>query len=139
MIPIINDFLGQKMHIHKDESGQSAIEFILTFAFALGVTFLFVNQARNMTEGYLVHYANFMASRAYLTYDTGGNNKQGIIRDAGDFAEDVFKDYKLQIFGVEAKFEVIDRNRGSALFSGTVAQFEKPLSSLPVVGKKNVY
>lgn len=134
MIHIIKDFLVQEMHIHKNEEGQSAIEFVLTFAFALGITLLFVNQALNLTSGYLNHYVNFMSSRAYLVHETGIDNVTTNMNASVDQARDVFNGYPIQNFGIKAAFEVITLDKGSPLFSGTVSQFEKSLSSLPVVG-----
>mgnify|MGYP001384050434 CR=1 FL=1 len=62
-------FLVLKKNIlsSKDESGQAAIEFVLTIAFGLGIVFLYVNFAFNYTVGYAVHYATFMAARTFQT------------------------------------------------------------------------
>ncbi|MBT4790630.1 MAG: hypothetical protein HON90_03585 [Halobacteriovoraceae bacterium] len=126
--------MGQKMLIHCNERGQSAIEFILTFAFAIGVTFLFLNQAMNLTEGYLAHYVNFMSARTYLVYDSGIDTRNSILAQAEREAESVYKSYPLASFGVQSTLKVITSDQGSALFSGTVLQFEKALSAMPVVG-----
>jgi len=53
----------------KNNKGQSTIEFILTFTAAVGFIFLFLKMALNYTNGYIVHHATFMASRAYLVGD----------------------------------------------------------------------
>ena len=53
----------------KNNKGQSTIEFILTFTAAVGFIFLFLKMALNYTNGYMVHHATFMASRAYLVND----------------------------------------------------------------------
>lgn len=53
----------------KNNKGQSTIEFILTFTAAVGFIFLFLKMALNYTNGYMVHHATFMASRAYLVGD----------------------------------------------------------------------
>ncbi|MGZ3788326.1 MAG: hypothetical protein ACXVLQ_07365 [Bacteriovorax sp.] len=58
------------MMIKKNDRGQSTIEFILTFTAAVGFIFLFLKMALNYTNGYMVHHAAFMASRAYLVGDT---------------------------------------------------------------------
>ena len=115
-----------------NQKGQSAIEFILTFVFAIGVTFLFVNQAINLTGGYLVHYVNFMSARAYLVHDVGSNVPSE--QAAEGKAREVFKSYKLEDFNINASFEVITSEAANALFTGTVMQFEKKLSSIPMVG-----
>lgn len=134
MIRIMIDSLDPEMRTLNNEKGQSAVEFILTFAFALGLTFLFVNQAINLTAGYLNHYVNFMASRAYLVHETGVNNRATEIRAAAGAATDVFKSYPLKKFGVDATFEVLTSDKGSGLFNGTISKFKRPLSSLPVIG-----
>ncbi len=54
---------------HRDQRGQSTIEFILTFSTAVGFIFLFLKMAMNFTDGYMVHHATFMSSRAYLVDD----------------------------------------------------------------------
>ncbi len=129
------DFLVQEMRIRDNEKGQSAVEFILTVAFALGMTFLFVNQALNLTAGYLAHYQNFKAARAYFTFETGVNNQQTNLTQAIHKVEKVFNNKLLEAFGAEeGKFKVITNRTGSAIFSGTVFQFKMPISTLPFVG-----
>jgi hypothetical protein len=53
----------------KKQKGQSTIEFIMTFSAAVGFIFLFLKMAMNYTDGYMVHHATYMASRAYLVSD----------------------------------------------------------------------
>ena len=43
------------IHIQNNEKGQSAIEFILTFAFGLGIVFLVSIQGLNVTKGFFVN------------------------------------------------------------------------------------
>ena len=122
-----------------NQSGQVAIEFILTFIFALGITFLFVNQAINMTEGYLVHYVNFMASRTFLTYEQGSSSSTSNINAAESRARQVFNSYPLSEFGVKVTFEVnkpAPAGNKPQIFSGTTALFEKKISPFSVVGGK---
>lgn len=132
------DFLGRKMRILKNDDGQSAIEFILTFAFALGMVFIFLNQAINYTAGYINHYVNFMASRTYLVADSGVNVVATALNGATTAATDRFNSYDLESFGVAAtdgnSFQVITPSEGNGLFTGTVARFTKRLSSLPIIG-----
>lgn len=139
-IVIMDDFSGQEMHTQEtkfnNEKGQSAIEFILTFAFAIGVTFLFVNQALNMTEGYLVHYVNFMSSRAYLVQESGVSAQGTNLNTAKEVATEVFESYPLKDFGVNASLKINEPGIDgvSSLFAGTIVQFEKRLSSIAFVG-----
>lgn len=117
-----------------NERGQSAVEFILTFAFGLGITFLFVNQALNITSGFVAHYVNFMASRAYLVHETGNENVENVINLSVRKAREVFQSYGLSKVGVDAKFDVFTRDKTNALFTGSVLQFEKKMSAMPFVG-----
>jgi hypothetical protein len=55
-----------KCNNHK---GQSTIEFLMTFTAAVGFIFLFLKMAMNYTDGFMVHHATYMASRAYLVND----------------------------------------------------------------------
>ena len=50
----------------KKDNGQSSIEFLISFFFVLGFVFVFLKISLNAAEGYLVHYATYMASRSYL-------------------------------------------------------------------------
>ncbi len=62
----------RKLRIHRlkmNNSGQSLAEFILTFGIVCIVIILFVKLAFNFTKGYMVHYANYMASRSYMVQD----------------------------------------------------------------------
>ena len=51
----------------KNQSGQSTIEFIFCFVFAVSFILLVFNTSLNYVSGYVAHYATFMASRVYLT------------------------------------------------------------------------
>jgi hypothetical protein len=86
-------------YLSKNEKGQSSIEFLFTFAIALTLVFMFVGVAINYGSGYLVHYATFMASRAYLSTDPGAmeveQNISGGPGSAEDAARSVFAKYKL--------------------------------------------
>ena len=75
----------------KNNKGQSTIEFILTFTAAVGFIFLFLKMALNYTDGYIVHHATFMASRAYLVGDAEqyANAGAGDVK-AFDMAKAVF-------------------------------------------------
>lgn len=126
--------LVQKTPILSNDDGQSAVEFILTFAFAIGVTFLFVNQTLNMTDGYLVHYANFMSSRTYLVQESGIDGTDQNLRVAEQEATGVFRSYPLERFGIQATFKVNSPDTFSTLFSGTIVEFSKKLSSTPFLG-----
>lgn len=138
MTHIIVDFLDQQMHIRK-ESGQAAIEFILTLTFSVGFVVLFLHLALNFTRGYLNHYVNFMASRTYLVHDNGIQVYATVLQRAEAAAEDTFDGYDLPSFGIKANFKVQSRAAGSALFTGTISEFETMFSSLLSPGSDNIH
>lgn len=51
----------------KTEEGQSTVEFVLVMMFLMGFLLFFVQLALIMAWGNYVHYATFMAARAYLS------------------------------------------------------------------------
>lgn len=57
----------------------------MSFAIVFGFIFSFLKLAIVYTNGYLVHYLTFQASRAYLVFENGSNNPSG--GDAGAKAE----------------------------------------------------
>lgn len=65
----------------KKNKGQSTIEFIMTFTVAVGFIFLFLKMALNYTDGFMVHHATFMASRAYLVSDENRGGPGGVQLD----------------------------------------------------------
>lgn len=135
MIHIMGGYLLEQILIPvNDEKGQSAIEFILTFAFGLGIVFLFAIQSLNATKGFLVHYANFMAARTYQVNDLGIDNTQTMMTNAAAEAQTVFASYGLGSFGINAQFKIIPPNQGRGIYSGGVAEFSEALSALPFVG-----
>lgn len=87
---LLSNFTNMK--ITKNNSGQSTIEFILTFTAAVGFIFLFLKMALNYTNGYMVHHATYMASRAYLVGDSESQQTiEGRDKNAFDLANTVFK------------------------------------------------
>lgn len=127
--------------VSKNQKGQSTIEFILTFAFAIGISFLFISQTLNLTIGFLVHYATYMGGRTFLTYDNGSNNLSSVINTAGNEAKKAFNRYSLTRFDIKPKVEVISPEQGSSLFSGVTAQYQRLLTPYKMVGgdKKATY
>lgn len=129
----MEDSLVQQTHI-LNESGQSAIEFILTIAFAFGITFLFVGHSLNITSGYLAHYVNFMAARTYLTVDDGSDNFLSTSNAAFREANSVIDRFPLEAFGVKPEVESHNYQNASAIFTGITMYFEKKVSLMPIVG-----
>lgn len=86
-----------------NERGQSTVEFILTFAFGVSLILVIFNTSLNYATGYLVQYATFMASRVYLTADSHigtANDSAGSLNGSVEKASEVYKNYKLSIFGI---------------------------------------
>ena len=133
------DSLDQKRHtLQTDQKGQASIEFILTFAFGIGLSLLFVSLAINMTRGYLVHYANFMASRTFLSYDSGSTNTvDASISSAANRARDTFNRYPLASFDIEAIFKVNVPLENAQAMSGSTAMFKERTTPLNLVGGTN--
>lgn len=118
------------------ESGQSTIEFIFTFAFGVSLIFMIFNSAMNYTAGYLVHYANFMASRTYLTsegYSGQYGNTEGMAQVGETDAEDVFRRYRLEIFSLKDMEFHLNRpvnDPASYLTVGTYVLFSQKIDAL---------
>ncbi len=74
---------------------QSTIEFIVTFVFVIGFTFSFFRIALVYTNGYLVHYATYMAGRAYMAFDNNSNEPSQSDQAASILARKVFEGLKI--------------------------------------------
>lgn len=140
------DFLEQKINIPQiknifNQKGQSSIEFIMTFSFALGVSFLFISQSLNQTIGFVVHYATYMGGRTFLSYDNGSNELERAIQEASIAATKSFKRYGVSKFDINPKVEVITPLDNSSLFTGVTAKYDRLLSPFKLVGgsSKAVY
>ena len=126
--------------VKKGQSGQASVEFLLTFVFGIGLTLLFVSLAMNMTRGYLVHYANFMASRAFLAHDSARSNDiRSSLNSAQEKAREVFESYPLAAFGLSPEFSVNKPtiNVPSSLMAGTTATFQAKMTPFSLVGGSN--
>ena len=136
-IPSLKHIQDSK-RIASGEEGQAAIEFILVFAFAVGITFLFMSMTINSTQGYMAQYANYMASRTFLSFDNSSNsNFESPINAAANRARQVFRAYPLEAFDIpENDFQIKKpgANAPSALFSGTTFKFRKRLTPFKLVG-----
>lgn len=131
------------------QSGQSTIEFILTFAFGLGIIFLFVNVAVNYSAGYLVHYSTFMAARTYLSVEMHQTSDGANNNEAKREALNTFSRFRMQALGVDSSSVKAARNGDigfhinpffpqpsnsqEALFIGAYSVFERPISFFRIV------
>lgn len=101
----------------KNEKGQSTVEFIMAFAFGVSFILAIFTTSLNYAKGYLVQYATFMASRAYLTADNFmgefGNNGAPLSY-AEEQARKVFNQYELHRFDVpNSSFKINAAGTGS--------------------------
>lgn len=126
----------------KNNKGQSTVEFILTFTAAVGFVFLFLKMATNYTNGYMVHHAVFMASRAYLVADSESQQTvEGRDKNAFDLAKQVFE--KNLPSGLIPGFDgELKENNASDVkypaFIGLYVQFNQVFSQGFVGGKDQV-
>lgn len=121
-----------------NQDGQSTIEFIITFGFSIGITFLFLGMAINYVVGYMVHYGTFMAARTYHVYDLPSANTEEALSAAKNAAERKYRSYNLERFdaGVD-KMRIISPET-NPLLSGVVVTFERKVSFVKfVTGEKN--
>lgn len=79
----------------KNQKGQSTVEFIFSFSIAFFMIIYTIKVAINYTTGYLAHYATYMTSRVYLTYETQGN--EGAV-EAGAILKTAFDDLKVNLY-----------------------------------------
>ena len=125
----------------KKEAGQSTIEFLLTFIFVLAFIFSTLKLSFIYTNGYLVHYATFMASRAYLVVDINSNQPEGSDGAAWRRASEVFKRFPLDKFigGYDQNLQVNHPDSGGQgfdrnLYVGVFTDFSHTFGLSPVVG-----
>lgn len=124
-----------------NQDGQSTIEFILTFIFGISLIFFVVNTSINYATGYLVHYATFMASRAYLTVDThiGNSDNTGpsLYRSEAKTKE-VFNNYNLGIFDISSenlKLNLVEDVKGDNTKNLTVGTYTHFVLNMDLIGQ----
>ena len=120
------------------ERGQSTIEFLLVFAFSFGILAVFIQLAVNLTGGYLVHYATFMASRTYLVQEKGSQVSLDAYTYATDKARKVFESYQVKSFGISDSNAELGFTRPGGqtdpFFTGVYYRYQQPLSLLSFLG-----
>lgn len=128
--------------IVRNNKGQSTIEFIMTFTAAIGFIFLFLKMAINYTNGYMVHHATYMASRAFLVGDSESQQTiEGRDKNAFDLAKTVFN--KNLPEGLIGNFNgELKANNPLAVpfgpFIGLYVEYSQPFSIGFVGGKEQV-
>jgi hypothetical protein len=132
------DSLFLRLNILKNNEGQSTIEFISAFTLAIAFVFLFVKFAFNMTNGFLVHYATFEASRVYLTHDDNSSDPLASDGIAAQAAEAAFKSINVARFLRDDKVEFTINPpppaTGKSIYVGARASFEQTLGFFKIVG-----
>ncbi len=132
------DSLRRDRPIHKSERGQATIEFILALALSLGFVVSFAKLGFSYTNGYLVHYATYMASRAFLVVDVNSNRPSGSDSSAMDRAKEVFEHYQIQNFisGFKNDLKVLyPGDANNPLFIGNYSEY-KDSFYLPFFGSR---
>lgn len=114
-----------------NQSGQSTIEFIFSFIFAVSLILLVFNTSLNYASGYVTHYATFMASRVFMTQSStynawGPGDRSGALGKA----KAAFNSFKLDIFGIQTQLEINDDENVSAgeyLMIGAYSSFSRKM------------
>lgn len=129
----------------KNNKGQSTIEFILTFTMTVSFILLFLKMTLNYTNGYMLHHAVFMSSRAFLVHDSqlGRTDTDLVVQDdvAATFAASVFAKYLPTglINGFDNTSVKFNKPSNPTLiykvFVGAFAEFESAFASGLIGGK----
>lgn len=136
------------------EAGQATIEFALAMVLMMGVLLFFVQLALFMAYGSYVHYATFMAARAYLAAGADEDNQMTRARDTavrllkkGPAQPGIEKypsiakgeggtgDVPGLTLGPASQYKA--RDRDFSWLQGVRYEFRGNLSSVPVLGPKN--
>ncbi len=130
------DFLHRGILIQiRNEEGQSLIEFLITFSFGMILLIYILKFGLSATNGYLAHYANFQASRAYLVIDNDQSDaaSDGVARA---HAQVVFDRFNLENFGIAPVGTVQFNNPGDVknVFVGSVFRFRQKFSGGGIFG-----
>ena len=130
------------MESKRKDLGQSTIEFILSFSTSVGFIFLFFKMATNFADGYMVHHATFLASRAYLVNDQDRDAVEEGDDRAFQKARSVFQSYLPDglVQGVNSNSlkEVSPNDAKYQAFVGLWAQYSQKFSLGFIGGKESV-
>lgn len=119
-----------------NNKGQSLIEFLMTITFIIGIFFIFVKIAFNAVDGYLIHYATFMASRTYMVADNNSSEISSSVTLAEEKARDTFSRMHVQTLGYDLSRLQFNHYNGSTpiLFVGCFYDFEQKFSLMKFIG-----
>lgn len=121
-----------------NQQGQSTIEFIFSFGFAFFLIIYTLKVALNYTTGYLVHYATYMASRTYLTFENSG-----AATDPALIIKEVFDDTKVGLYNKQI---IVDTNTlkpqlepaGAGVLNGVSFDWSTTFSTVGLFGGRAV-
>lgn len=120
----------------QNEKGQSSVEFIISFIMVVGFVFMYVKIALNYTNGYLVHYANYMSSRAFMVYEANSNTPEGSDSGAVSISKEVWE--SLNIESVIKPNVVMTHNLpgsvGNNVYVGVISTYQDIFSVFSNVG-----
>jgi hypothetical protein len=120
-----------------NNKGQSTIEFLLTFIFAFAFLLLFLKTAFNITNGFMVHYATFLASRTYLVWDNNSNDSNNSDINAATMARETFSTVPLGAIFRDFNGELEFNSPGGAsskLFTGVYVRFNDMMNMGRLLG-----
>ncbi len=108
----------------------------MTIIFAIMIYFVFVKVAFNAVDGYLIHYATFMASRTYMVADINGSDIGQSVTKAESEARKTFSRFYINLFGYdESGLQFNSYNTDiPAHLVGCYFEFEQKFSILRVSG-----
>ncbi|MEI8346209.1 MAG: hypothetical protein WCG27_01995 [Pseudomonadota bacterium] len=94
-----------------------------------------------MTDGYLVHYATFMASRSYLVLDTGANDPAFDDTDPTGVVKKVFAKYERYLLPAgrvpgQAKIENFNFPTDGSYFPGVTYKYTTQFSLSTFIGTR---
>ena len=115
------------------DRGQSTIEFLMVFIFAIGIFAAFIQLAINFAGGYLVHYATFMASRTFLVYEQANPDVNTDYIMAMRESRKVLKSYGFD----DSKTKFNYRGGGTDVdyfFTGVFHRYQRPMSIFEFFG-----
>lgn len=127
-----------------NQDGQSTIEFIFSFIFAVSLILMVFNTSLNYASGYVTHYATYMSSRIYMVRDTAVNEWSGTSSksEGVDMAKQAFKErYNLSIFNINSDLEINNDevvDAGQYLMVGAYVRYDRKIDLVGQItgGKK---
>ena len=111
------------------------MEFLVGLVFIMAFIITFIKMAFNYTDGFMVHYATFMASRSYLVFDNNSNSDSGADTGAANKAQEVFDNlsYTKRI-NVTLRKDNSPSSGVNKIYTGTYAIFEQMVSIISFLG-----